>query len=127
MPLSPEDRERLAKLLAMFSSTFTGEILNAARAAERLVKARGETWESVIVFSQQVDPPPHRPTQPKPKPHRSAFQDEIDACMAKANFLTDWERNFLTSISDRWSLTEKQQARFDQIKAKVARYQDMDF
>lgn len=127
MAFSADDRERLSKLLAMFSSSFDGEILNAAKAAERLIKARGETWESVIVFSRSVDPPPNRPTQPKPKPHRSAFQDEIDACVAKCNLLTEWERNFLTSISERWSLSEKQQARFDQIKVKVAAYRDMDF
>ena len=137
MPLSPEDRDRLSKLLAMFSSTFDGEIVNAARAAERLVKARGETWETIIVNGgthtaqgTAGEPPPKggaREPPRKPRSYRSDFQDEIDACIAKGNLLTPWEREFLTSISDRMSLSEKQRGILDRIKTKLSRYEGMDW
>lgn len=126
MPLSHDDRTRLAKLLAMFSSTFDGEILNAAKAAERLIKARGETWETVITTVNTVNSK-HDTKQKPPSSHRSDFQDEIDKCVEKANFLTPWEREFLTSISERWSLSPKQRAILDRIKEKLKGYEGMDF
>ena len=133
-PSPPEDRDRLSKLLAMFSSTpSTAKIVNAARAAERLVKARGETWETIIVNGgthtaqgegRGAAPPREGPGEPprKPRSYRSDFQDEIDACIAKGNLLTPWEREFLTSISDRMSLSEKQRGILDRIKTKLSRY-----
>jgi len=108
----------------MFSGTFDGEILNAAKAAERLVKSRGETWESVITM---ISSNQSKRSEPKPDPWRSSFQDETDACMKKTHLLTAWETEFLISISDRKTLSPKQQARFEQIKAKVASYSDMNF
>lgn len=125
MPLSPEDRERLAKLMAMFSSTYDGEILNAAKAAERLVKNRGETWEAVLVQASRSTR--HEQPKPKYKPARTDFQDEIDACMEKVKYLTPWEQSFLTSISERWTLSEKQRAILDRIKEKLSHYEDLDF
>jgi hypothetical protein len=132
VPLSSDDRDRLSKLLAMFSSTFDGEIVNAARAAERLVKARGETWETVIIANGSAKAPrrewePPREPPRKPRSYRSDFQDEIDACVAKGNLLTPWEREFLTSISDRMTLSEKQRAILDRIKTKLAKYEGMDW
>jgi hypothetical protein len=128
VPLSSDDRDRLSKLLAMFSSTFDGEIVNAAKAAERLVKARGETWETVIVANGSAKAR-ERPREPPPKSrsYRSDFQDEIDACVAKGNLLTPWEREFLTSISDRMTLSEKQRAILDRIKTKLAKYEGMNW
>ena len=115
----------------MFSSTFDGEIVNAAKAAERLVKARGETWETVIVSGDARPQGDERWREKGPprksRPHRSDFQDEIDACVAKGNLLTPWEREFLTSISDRMTLSEKQRAILDRIKTKLAKYEGMNW
>ena len=116
----------------MFSSTFDGEIVNAAKAAERLVKARGETWETVIVSGgakaqQGEERWRDRKPSPKSRSWRSDFQDEIDACVAKGNLLTPWEREFLTSISDRMTLSEKQHAILDRIKTKLSKYEGMNW
>jgi hypothetical protein len=131
MPLSEKDRERLSNLLAMFSSSFDGEVVNAARAAERLVKARGETWESVIVppgtSDQSKHKKPNQQEQDRPKQRRSPFQDEIDECQKKKGFLTPWEREFLDSISERFSLSDKQHAILNRIKDKLRGFKDMDW
>ena len=55
------------------------------------------------------------------------FRTEIDARIAKGNLLTPWEREFLTSISDRKSLSEKQRGILDRIKTKLSRYEGMDW
>lgn len=43
------DRHRLSRLLGMMGSNADGEALNAARAADRLVRQHGLTWPDVIV------------------------------------------------------------------------------
>jgi|SRR5215472_3301796 len=42
------DRGRLAKLLGMLGSTANGEVLNAARAAERLRRKAGLSWPDIL-------------------------------------------------------------------------------
>ena len=47
-PLTPELREKLAKVLALLGSSHAGERDAAALAANGIVKAAGVTWEDVI-------------------------------------------------------------------------------
>lgn len=42
------DRDKLAKLLAMTTSDNDGEALNAVRAANRIVKESGMSWQDVL-------------------------------------------------------------------------------
>lgn len=129
MALSDQDRTRLARLLAMFSSDYEGEVLNAARAAERLIKRAGETWETVIApqFSRGISedytsrharasPQRREATQP-------AHWAEVKACQELSNFLTAWEIEFLHSLESRFELSEKQRARLDLIKEKLKKYE----
>jgi hypothetical protein len=51
------DLDRLRKLCGMFSSAHDGEIANAARMADRLVRAAGLAWGDVL---RQGLPPPSR-------------------------------------------------------------------
>lgn len=134
MALTNSDRERLAHLLAMFSSNFDGEVVNAARAAERLIKRSGETWESVIIHGiagptrRETYEPPRHHHKPQPRERGAAdHKAEVEACQEQAHLLTAWEQEFLTSILDRWSLSEKQRARLDQIKDKLKKYEGMDW
>jgi hypothetical protein len=120
--LSRADRERLAKLLAMFSSTFDGEVLNAALSAERLVKQRGLSWQDVLLGDTNAPGSDPRPSYRAPS-HRA----EIDACLEKANLLTEWERRFLADIGLRYSLSEKQRMVLERIKEKLASYKDMNW
>ena len=42
------DRERLAKILAMTTSTHDGEALSAIRRANEIIKGEGLSWELVL-------------------------------------------------------------------------------
>ena len=46
--LDPRVADRLARLLAMAGSDHDGEVCNAARMADQLVRAQGLTWGDVI-------------------------------------------------------------------------------
>ena len=45
---APLDRGKLARLLAMFSSDFDGEVVNAARQAEKLRRGAGLSWSDIL-------------------------------------------------------------------------------
>jgi hypothetical protein len=82
------DRDRLARILGMLGSAHDGEVLAAARTAERIRRDAGSTWAEIL--------------QPVP-PLAAAAEAEIDAdpigfCLGHAELLTDWERRFLISI-----------------------------
>lgn len=96
MPLSSTDQERLAKLLAMFSSNHDGEVVNAARLAERLVKSRGETWDSVInakPASQQEQQRRQEKPREQTKPPLK-WRENAEACVEYAEHLSEWENQF---------------------------------
>lgn len=51
--LSAADRERLAKFLSLLDSRHEGEVLNAAKAAGALLRARQATWADVLGVGQR--------------------------------------------------------------------------
>jgi hypothetical protein len=55
----PLDRDRLRKLLGMLGSDHDGEVLNAARHIDALIKAAGASWQVLL-----PDAPVRRTTQP---------------------------------------------------------------
>ena len=55
--LAEADRDRLARLLGMLGSDFDGEVANAGRLADRLVRNAGLTWPDVLAPS--LPPPDH--------------------------------------------------------------------
>jgi hypothetical protein len=88
------DRDRLSKILARLSSPFDGEVAAAGRAAHRLIRAAGLSWEQVF----------------EPAPIGGVAEDDpIGFCLDRAELLTDWERRFLGSIRRQpYPLTGKQ-------------------
>jgi hypothetical protein len=141
------DRTRLAQLLGMLGSDFDGEVINAGRLAVRMVKEAGITWpqvldgerERVAVEAARVllteneqlqfrnrelqeelarlrrPPLPQTWTLPCTPGEQTAQAIEWTA------ILTDWERSFITDMSERWRPpTEKQQAILDRISSKIA-------
>jgi hypothetical protein len=88
------DRERLGKLLGLLGSDHDGEIAAAGRAAHQMIRAAWLTWGEVLA------PAPRAPIHPAPL---------IVECLRLPDLLSDWERNFLTSIA-RYSsrLSDKQ-------------------
>jgi hypothetical protein len=72
--MSTLDRDRLGKLLEMLGSDHDGEVVNAARAADRLVRASGLRWPDIAM--------PAPPGSPR---------DPIEFCLSRHAVLTAWE------------------------------------
>jgi hypothetical protein len=83
------DLVRLRKLCGMFSSAHDGEIANAARMADRLVRAAGLAWDDVLRPSL---PPPAR----EPFPDFAEHQRRARAAQARAEWVrrarAEWEQ-----------------------------------
>jgi hypothetical protein len=106
------DRQRLAKLLAVFSSDFDGEVVAAARAAHRLVHSLGLSWEDVI----------HPNSGPAPNSNTiQPWQTIVAACLKRPGRLRPWERDFLRSLADFVRISPKQRSVLDQIADRVLR------
>lgn len=100
LDLPPEDRIRLARLLGMLGSRHAGEIANAGRLADRLVRDHGLTWHDVLAMPEPVQ------DWENPKDWTQAAQMVLQSGVATA-----WESTFCESVLDEWAgrdLTEKQ-------------------
>ena len=69
MPISSADITRLVRLLGMLGSEHDGEVANAGRLADRLVRELGLTWGEVV--QPAIAPPP--PPPPPPPPNHAGF------------------------------------------------------
>jgi hypothetical protein len=114
MSASSLDRDRLAKLLGMLGSDHDGEILAAARQAERLRSEARLTWADILAPALQQPP---RPQQHSPTPAQV-----VDFVLDHAEVLTDWEINFAKSIRHQRSrLSPKQREVLDRPVEKAHR------
>ena len=101
--LPDSDRTKLAKLLGMLGSAHAGERDAAACAAHRLVQQSGITWHDVVT-----------PPLPQPAIAQRRYQTDhirnvdLDFCQYHASACTDWERQFIRSVSMRQSMSQKQ-------------------
>jgi hypothetical protein len=84
-------RERLAAVLGMLGSDHDGEVLSAARTAERLRQQAGVTWHDIVA--------PAAPQETTDDTTASDWRDLLDACCAYWPRLTAWERSFLDQLS----------------------------
>ena len=104
------DRERLVAVLGMLGSAHDGEILAAARQAERLRRGAGLTWHDILT------PAPERSREVE------TIDDAIELCQCYPDRLTAWEGNFVANLSrQRSAISPKQISVLDQIVAKVHR------
>jgi hypothetical protein len=95
------DRDRLAKLLGMLGSGHDGEVVNAARAADRVVRGSGLRWPDIAA-------PPAPP------------RDPIEFCLSRPAVLTAWESQFLHSLrSQNYRVTVKQNLVVERIVQKI--------
>ena len=103
--LTPAVVDRLAKLCGMFGSHHNGEVSNAARMADTLVRELGLTWRDVIQM---------------PPPAIDDWRAAARFCVANARRLRPREIEFLTSLAQ-WDgdLTPKQQQWLDNIVARL--------
>jgi hypothetical protein len=94
MALSPDDRRRLAGVLARLASDHAGEREAAALLATRLVKDRDVTWLDVL----QPDPLSHKPGAADPR-HNADPGSDLALCQRHIGRLNAWEHEFVWSVA----------------------------
>jgi hypothetical protein len=133
----------------MLGSNHDGEVVNAGRLAVRLIKEAGLTWPEILEYDmtgvaaqaakQLLEENDRLRTDnaemlgeirqlraqslfvPDSWSEPQSVSERIEQAIAWTSILTDWEREFTTSIAGRRYLTEKQGARLDQISLKIER------
>jgi hypothetical protein len=114
MNAAPLDRDRLAKLLGMMGSTHDGEVVAAARQAERLRADAGLTWHEIVL-----------PALPSPRPQRRGAMtlgQAIQFVLDHEDALTAWESDFARSIQRQTSpLSPKQIGILERLVEKARR------
>jgi hypothetical protein len=104
--LSASDLTLLSKLLGLTGSAHDGEVINAARKAHELVKAKGATWPAIL----GLDAMP-------PSPDHVALAREL---LGKGRGIcTPWEMRFLRGILAFKALSDYQRETLDGIREKV--------
>lgn len=113
---TPAERNRLVALMGMFGSAHAGERANAASLADRMVRARGLTWNEVVA-GQAVQP--WRP--PPPPSHTPAGASaDIAFCARHPQELDEWPAKFIASLRhQRRPLSPKQIGKLAEIAATL--------
>jgi hypothetical protein len=101
--VSALDRERLARLLGMLGSEHEGEVVAAARQAERLRRQAGATWFEILA-SPSPSAPPHGAPVPAEVAEMLVMWGAHENCC-----LSPWERDFLASMREWRSLPTPRQ------------------
>ena len=106
MPLDPQTASKLVKFLGMTGSSHPGEVVNAAAAANRLLKSSGLTWSDVV----------HVPTAAATWREPENWRDAVSICLSLRDApLSEWDRQFLYGVAGRPDLTERQTAQLVRI------------
>jgi hypothetical protein len=136
--VNDEKRDRLIQILGMMGSTHDGEVLNAARLAQRLIGSEALTWEEVFkglkIQSGHNGADSYNSgyaagyakglkdgyASTAPAEYRSILTWRKLANDLKQNYyddLTEWEQEFVASFCERgWNNpTPKQRAIFERI------------
>lgn len=92
--LSPDDRRRLAGVLARLSSNHAGERDAAALLASRIVRDRDVTWLDVL----RTDLPAHTPAAANPH-HNAASGSDLALSLRHLGQLNGWEQQFVRSLA----------------------------
>jgi hypothetical protein len=112
LPLTTEFRQKLARLLGMIGSDHDGEALNAARLADKLVRAAGITWFDIVAVPA-LPPPPPEPVftgSDDPLDLFGTAADAVNFVLDYTPLLTEWELTFTRSLYRFSRLSGKQQA-----------------
>jgi hypothetical protein len=124
------DRTRLALLLGMLGSAHAGEIINAARAAERLRHDAGLTWHDILASDSGKELEVATAACRKLLDENDELRSQITHLRAIitdpdrlitmwSQRLNPWEQGFLASVRHRHRLSPKQRACLRRILAKL--------
>jgi hypothetical protein len=92
--LDPAAAGRLAKVLALTASPVDGEVLAAAKAANRIIEAAGTTWADVLRPIAHADPTIGTSGRCRP----ASVGQKIALARAFPEALTPWESDFISSV-----------------------------
>jgi len=87
------DRQRLARVCGLLGSDHDGEVLAAARQAEKIRQKLGLTWEELLVpsaRSRSADPSPDNLTD---------WRWACHFCLERYRSLTSWELDFVATVA----------------------------
>jgi hypothetical protein len=87
--LAAPDRDRLTRLLGMLGSDHLGEVANAGRLADKMVRAAGLTWPDII--APALSPPDVDPIGVD-------WRRTAAACSRYPLLLNRWEADFLAGL-----------------------------
>jgi hypothetical protein len=112
--LAPADRNKLVKLLGMLGSDHDGEVINAGRAASRLVRKLGLTMDEIVAPDLALPPPP-------PPPPPTDWRELVFELLERPHALSSWEESFLRSLLKFRQLSSKQMRVLADIDLKMHR------
>lgn len=136
--MHPDKRTQLIKLLGMLGSAHDGEVLNAAKMAQRLLGAEGETWEEAFKqnghsftrdryqegyttgFAAGLAQATRR-TYNNTRPRMTWFAFARTIQENHYDYLNDWEQGFIDNWIERhWNNpSPKQRAVFERMADKL--------
>jgi hypothetical protein len=115
--LPPDTRRKLTGVLGMLGSDYAGERDAAAQLASRIVRGAGLTWGDLIAVPELGPVPQHDPPPAPP----ASWRELAQRCAVHSDWLSAWERQFLSSVPRRVRLSGKQAAVLDRIAAYLRR------
>jgi hypothetical protein len=115
-PLPPDERERLAKMLALLDSDQAGERAAAIAAATRLLERRGLRWSEIL----EAVPSPLPPAVER-KPQVQTWRATCAELGKRPDHLRPWERKFVADLPAFPRISVKQRYILDEIATRVLR------
>jgi hypothetical protein len=103
--LAASDLARLTRLLGMLGSSHVGEVANAGRLADKMVRAAGLTWPDIITPTL-APPPPDQDADPI----GADWRRTAASCRRYPHLLNGWEAAFLSGLPRFPRLSCKQRA-----------------
>ena len=123
------ERTKLVKILGLLSSAHDGEVANAGKLADNLLRQLGLRWDDVIATAPA---PARNPFDEAPQgrnPFHEAWRARGEApwqCKARevagSMRVTEWERRFAKSLLDFPFLSGRQEACLDRAFQKCRSY-----
>ena len=112
-------RDKLAAILGLLGSDFDGEVLAAARQAERIRRQMGVAWTDLL--GEGPSPSDRAAPGMGRRPDTELWRDQIALCRRHRRMLNEWESAFVAELATyQRTPTPKQLAKLSAIAERVA-------